>query len=319
MDRQTVALLGGTGFIGSRLVKALIDAGRHVRIGTRRRDHARHLMMLPVEIVELESLDARRLARFVAGAQAAVNLVGVLHGGRVTPYDPGFERAHVALPAALASACVEAGVPRLLHMSALGADSHGPSMYQRSKGDGEAALHAIAATDTLRVTIFRPSVVFGQGDRFLTTFARLQRMLPVLPLAMPDARFQPVFVGDVASAFVHTLDLAAAYGKTYELGGPTVYTLEELVRYCGSLVGRQARIVRLPDAIARWQASVFECLPGEPMITRDNLASMSVPNVLSGPIAPELGIEPASLESIAPTYLGRAAVRSRFDRFRSRR
>ncbi|KAB0649256.1 complex I NDUFA9 subunit family protein, partial [Burkholderia territorii] len=227
--------------------------------------------------------------------------------------------AHVALPAALAAACVEVGVRRVLHMSALGADSQGPSMYQRSKGDGEAALHAVAATDSLALTIFRPSVVFGPGDAFLNTFANLQRTLPVLPLAMPDAQFQPVFVGDVVRAFVNTLDLAAAHGKTYELGGPTVYTLEQLVRYCGTLVGRQARIVRLPDALAQLQARVFECLPGEPVITRDNLASMSVPNVLSGPLAPELGIAPASLESIAPAYLGHAARRSRFDWFRSRR
>ncbi|PCE31262.1 complex I NDUFA9 subunit family protein [Burkholderia ubonensis] len=316
---QTVALLGGTGFIGSRLVSALIDAGKHVRIGTRRREHARHLMMLPVEIVELESFDERRLARFVAGAHAAVNLVGVLHGGHGTPYGAGFERAHVALPAALASACIEAGVRRLLHMSALGANSHGASMYQRSKGDGEAALHAVAATDSLALTIFRPSVVFGPGDAFLNTFARLHRTLPAIPLAMPDAQFQPVFVGDVARAFVNTLDLAAAHGKTYELGGPKVYTLEELVRYCGTLAGREARIVRLPDAIARLQAAFFECLPGEPVITRDNLASMSVPNVLSGPLAPELGLQPVSLESIVPAYLGDAALRSRFDWFRSRR
>ncbi len=319
MDRQTVALLGGTGFIGSRLVNVLVAAGKRVRIGTRRREHARHLAMLPVEIVELEGLDARHLARFVAGAHAAVNLVGVLHDGHGTPYGAGFERAHVALPAALASACVEAGVPRLSHLSALGADSRGASMYQRSKGDGEAALHAVAATTPLGVTIFRPSVVFGPGDAFLNTFASLQLALPVLPLAMPDAQFQPVFVGDVAQAIVNTLDLAAARGKTYELGGPTVYTLEALVRYCGALVGRQARIVRLPDALARLQAIVFEHLPGEPMLTRDNLASMSVPNVLSGPLAPELGIEPASLESIAPAYLGDAAQRSRFARFRARR
>ncbi|MGU7769807.1 complex I NDUFA9 subunit family protein [Burkholderia sp. MR1-5-21] len=319
MDRQTIALLGGTGFIGSRLVNSLVDAGKQVRIGTRRRNHARHLAMLPVEIVELDDFDVRTLARFVAGAHAAVNLVGVLHGGHGTPYGPGFERAHVALPAALASACIDAGVRRLLHMSALGANSQGASMYQRSKGDGEAALHALAATDSLAVTIYRPSVVFGPGDAFLNTFARLHRTLPVIPLAMPDAQFQPVFVGDVVRAFVNTLDLAVARGKTYELGGPKVYTLEALVRYCGTLVGREARIVRLPDMLARLQASVFECLPGEPVITRDNLASMSVPNVLSGPLAPELGIQPVSLESIVPAYLGDAAMRSRFDWFRSRR
>ena len=264
MDRQTVALLGGTGFIGSRLVNALIESGKQVRIGTRRRDHARHLQMLPVEIVgSKRSTRARSRASSPVRTRrstwsACCTAAAARHTG------PGFERAHVTLPAALATACTEVGVQRVLHMSALGADSHGVSMYQRSKGDGEAALHAIAATDSLALTIFRPSVVFGPGDAFLNTFANLQRSVPVLPLAMPDARFQPVFVGDVVRAFVNTLDLAAAHGKTYELGGPTVYTLEQLVRYCGTLVGRQARIVRLPDALARLQASVFECLPGEP-------------------------------------------------------
>ncbi|GBH26667.1 complex I NDUFA9 subunit family protein [Burkholderia vietnamiensis] len=319
MERQTVALLGGTGFIGSRLVNALIEAGKHVRVATRRREHARPLQMLPIEIVALDALDARTLTGFVAGAHAAVNLIGVLHGGGGSPYGPGFERAHVAVPAALGAACAQAGVRRVLHMSALGADSNGPSMYQRSKGDGEAALRAAAGAGPLALTIFRPSVVFGPGDAFLNPFANLQRTLPVLPLAMPDARFQPVFVGDVVRAFVNTPDLAAAHGKTYELGGPTVYTLEQLVRYCGTLVGRHARIVRLPDALAQLQARVFECLPGEPVITRDNLASMSQPNVLSGPLAPELGLTPASLESIAPAYLGAAAQRSRFDWFRARR
>lgn len=176
MQGQTIAMLGGTGFIGSRLVNVLVGAGAHVRIGARRREHARHLATLPVDIVELSAFDVRELARFVAGAQAAVNLVGVLRGGHGKPYGEGFERLHVALPAALAAACIEARVPRMLHVSALGADPHAPSMYLRSKGDGEIALRAQAAAGALDVTIFRPSIVFGPGDAFVNTFARLQRI-----------------------------------------------------------------------------------------------------------------------------------------------
>ncbi|WP_414443351.1 complex I NDUFA9 subunit family protein [Burkholderia sp. 22PA0106] len=321
MDRPIVALVGGTGFIGARLVAALLRDGCTVRIVARRREHARHLAMLAVEIVEVGGFDAGSLARFVAGADAAVNLVGTLHGGHGHPYGEGFRAAHVALPAALAAACVEAGVPRLVHVSALGADPGGPSMYLRSKGDGEAALHAAADTSggALAVTVLRPSVVFGPGDAFLTTFARLQRFLPVLPLAMPDAQFQPIYVGDVAQALRMACSLREARGATYELGGPRVYTLEQLVRYCGALTGRAARIVRLPDALARVQAAVFERLPGEPLITRDNLASMRVPNVMHGPLAPELGIRPASIEGVAPGYLGAGVGGTRHDAWRSRR
>ncbi|MEK6350898.1 MAG: complex I NDUFA9 subunit family protein [Burkholderia sp.] len=321
MDRPIVALVGGTGFIGARLVAALLRDGCTVRIAARRREHARHLAMQAVEITEVGGFDTPSLARFAAGADVVVNLVGTLHGGHGHPYGAGFRAAHVALPAALAAACVDAGVPRLVHVSALGADSAGPSMYLRSKGDGEAALRAAADASggALAVTLLRPSVVFGPGDAFLTTFARLQRLFPVLPLAMPDAQFQPVYVGDVAQALRMACSLREARGATYELGGPRVYTLEQLVRYCGALTGHAARIVRLPDTLARVQAAVFERLPGEPLITRDNLASMRVPNVMHGPLAPELGIRPASIEGVAPGYLGAGVGGTRHDAWRSRR
>ncbi|KAF1055100.1 MAG: hypothetical protein GAK41_00449 [Burkholderia gladioli] len=225
MDRPIVALVGGTGFIGARLVATLLRDGCAVRIAARRREHARHLAMLAVDIAEAGGFDPGSLARVVAGADVVVNLVGTLHGGHGHPYGEGFRAAHVALPAALAAACVETGVPRLVHVSALGADPGGPSMYLRSKGDGEAALHAAADASggALAVTVLRPSVVFGPGDSFLTTFARLQRLLPVLPvlpLAMPDAQFQPVYVGDVAQALRMACSLREARGATYELGGP---------------------------------------------------------------------------------------------------
>jgi uncharacterized protein YbjT (DUF2867 family) len=314
MRHQSIALIGGSGFIGSHLANALVAAGKNVRIATRRRSHAAHLTLLPLDVIEVDVFDPVELARFVEGADAVVNLAGTLHGGRGTPYGPQFAQLHVELPSKIAAACEGKGVHRLVHLSAINADPNGPSMYLRSKGDGE---KAVRAATQLATTIFRPSVVFGPEDRFLNTFAALQRLFPVLPLAKPDAKFQPVYVGDVVKAIVGTLDLDAASGRTYELGGPTVYTLESLVRYCGELIGRQARIVRLPAALAYMQALTFETLPGAPLITRDNLDSMSRDAVLSGPLAPELNLEPVAVEAIAPAYLNEASLRSRFSAFRA--
>jgi NADH dehydrogenase len=314
MRHQSIALIGGSGFIGRHLANALVAAGKNVRVATRRRSHASHLTMLPLDVIELDVFDHIELARFVEGADAVINLVGTLHGRRGTPYGPEFAKLHVELPSKIAAACEGKGVHRLIHLSAINADPNGPSMYLRSKGDGEKAVRAAAQ---LATTIFRPSVVFGPEDHFLNTFAVLERLFPVLPLAKPDAKFQPVYVGDVVKAIVGTLDLDAAHGKTYELGGPTVYTLEALVRYCGEVIGRRARIVRLPDALAYMQALTFESLPGEPLITRDNLDSMSRDAVLSGPLAPELDLTPVAVEAIAPTYLNDASLRSRFNVFRT--
>ncbi len=314
MRHQTIAVIGGSGFIGSHLVNALVEAGKNVRIATRRRYNARHLTLLPIDVIETDVFDPVALASFVEGADAVINLVGTLSGGRGDPYGPGFAKLHVELPTKIVAACEGKGVHRLIHVSAIGADPRGPSMYLRSKGDGEKAVHASAS---LAATIFRPSVVFGPDDRFLNRFALLQRLFPVIPLAMPDAKFQPVYVGDVSTAIVNVLDLDAASGHTYELGGPSVYTLEQLVAYCGEVVGRHARIVRLSEAFARLQAFSFEVAPGEPILTRDNLDSMKVDSVLSGPLAPELGIDPASIEAVAPLYLGDASQRSRLNLFRT--
>lgn len=314
MRHQSIALIGGSGFVGSHLANALVAAGKSVRIATRKRSHAAHLTLLPLDVIELDVFDPVELARFVEGTDAVVNLVGTLHGRRGDPYGPEFAKLHVELPSKIAAACEGKGVHRLVHLSAINADSNGPSMYLRSKADGEKAVLAAAQ---LATTIFRPSVVFGPEDRFLNTFAALARLFPVLPLARPDARFQPVYVGDVARVIVGTLDLDAAHGRIYELGGPAVYTLEALVRMCGEMIGRRPRIVRLPDAFAYMQALTFETLPGEPLITRDNLDSMTRDAVMSGPLAPELNLEPVAIEAIAPTYLNDASLRSRFSAFRT--
>jgi len=314
MQHQNVAIIGGSGFIGSHLVNALVDLGKNVRIATRRRSNAAHLTLLPVDVLETDVHDPIKLAAFVAEADAVINLVGVLQGRRGDPYGPEFARAHVELPRKIVAACAAKGVRRLIHMSAIGADAEGPSMYLRSKGDGEKQVRESG----LDWTIFRSSVVFGPEDNLLNQFAFLERLFPVIPLACADAEFQPVFVGDVAKAIVNVLDLDAANRMVYELAGPAVYTLAELVRFAGATIGKHARIVKLPESLGRLQAMTLEMAPGEPLMSRDNLDSMRTPSIASGPLAPELGIgEPASIEAIAPLYLTGNSPRSRFNTFRA--
>ncbi|MCS0580813.1 complex I NDUFA9 subunit family protein [Massilia pinisoli] len=306
MDAQSVVMFGGTGFIGSHIAARLSDHGVPTVVPTRHASHGMHLMPLGVDIVQADPYDDTALRKLVAGRAAVINLVGILHSRRGDPYGPDFRRAHVELPRRIAAACAAEGVPRYLHMSALGADRDGPSMYQRSKADGEGAATSEPAVAT---TIFRPSVVFGPEDKFLNTFARLQRHLPVVPLACAHARFQPVFVGDVAEAFVRALLDPHTVGFTYELGGPQVYELGELVRLAGRYAGHERKVIALPDGLARLQARVFELLPGEPVITRDNLDSMKVDNVVHPSTnnkvltTTALGIKLTALESVAPQYL----------------
>lgn len=305
MNVSSVVLFGGSGFIGSHLAARLSGHQLTIVLPTRHASHAMHLMPLPgVDIVEADLRDDAALHRLVAGRDAVINLVGVLHAHRAQPYGPEFRQAHVELPRRLVAACAQAGVGRYLHMSALGADPHGPSMYQRSKADGEAAAHS---RPEVAATVFRPSVVFGPEDNFLNMFARLQRHLPLVPLACAGARFQPVYVGDVAEAFVRALLDPHAARQTYELGGPQVYTLAELVRLAGRYAGHERRVLALPDGLARLQATLFEMLPGTPVITRDNLDSMKVDNVISPATkaltAAALGIKLTALEAVAPQYL----------------
>jgi NADH dehydrogenase len=306
MDAQSVVMFGGTGFIGTHLAARLCDRGVSTVVPTRHTSHGMHLMPLGVDVVQADPYDDTALRKLVAGRTAVINLVGILHSRRGAPYGPDFLRAHVDLPRRIAAACAAEGVPRYLHMSALGADRNGPSMYLRSKADGEAAATSQSAVAT---TIFRPSVVFGPEDKFLNTFARLQRHLPVVPLACAHARFQPVYVGDVAEAFVRALLDPHTAGLTYELGGPQVYELAELVRLAGRYAGHERKVIALPDGLARLQARVFELLPGEPVITRDNLDSMKVDNVVHPSTnnkvltTTALGIKLTALESVAPQYL----------------
>jgi NADH dehydrogenase len=313
MRHKNILVLGGAGFIGRYLVNELVGRGCRVLVPSRRRDHAKHLIMLPTcEVVEADVHDDATLRRLVAGQHAVVNLVGILHGS-----EHQFERAHVALTQRLVAACEAERVRRHLQMSALGADPNGPSMYQRSKGRAEQAVR----DSKLAWTIFRPSVVFGAEDQFLNLFAKLAAIAPVLPIGGADVKFQPVWVGDVARAFVNGLDNDATVGKSYELCGPTVYTLRELVRFAARAAGHRRPVLALPDGVARLQARLMELAPGEPLLSRDNLDSMKRDNIASKQPyvpAPELGITATPMEPEASLYLAGLHPRTRFGGFRAR-
>lgn len=307
-----VCVLGGSGFIGRALCDRLARRGAALRVPTRHRAGARALLVLPtLEVVNVASLDDATLARLFAGMDAVVNLTGILHA-RGTE---GFEAVHVALARRVAGACRVAGVRRLIHMSALRADADGPSEYLRSRGRGEIAVREEARG--LDLTVFRPSVVFGREDRFLNVFAALVRLLPVIALGSADARFQPVWVEDVARAIDVTLDHPPSHGATYELGGPRIYTLAELVAYVAECLGRQRLIVPLPHPLAWMQALAMEMLPG-PLLTRDNLRSMRSPSVCAGLFPPQLGFAPTALEAIVPEYLARRGPQARYGAHRLR-
>jgi len=309
MANGSVLVLGGSGFVGRHVVAGLVRDGYRVVVPTRRREDARHLILLPtVDVVNADIHDPPTLAKLTKGASAVVNLVGILNeAGRDT-----FARVHVELAAKVIAACRAGGVRRLLHMSALNADPAGPSRYLRSKGE---ALASVIGSG-LEWTIFEPSVIFGREDRFLNLFASLMRHLPLMALARVRTRFQPVYVRDVAQAFVHALGDEATIGRRYPLCGPDIYTLRELVVFVGKLTGNERPILELGDAAGRLQARLLELLPGTPM-SRDNLASMAVDSVCDCAFPPLLGVTPASLATIAPTYLGPAAAHSRYDVYRA--
>ncbi len=340
MKTERICILGGSGFVGTRLVSLLATRGVSVRVLSRRREMARDLILLPtVEVVEADVHDQQELIRHFRGMDAVINLVGILHETRVGRADlprarrGDFQRTHIELPRKVIHACGESGVQRLLHMSALGANPNARSAYQRSKGIAEALVREAGMRHIehenwylngpklihgygLNVTIFRPSVIFGRGDSFLTMFARLLKWLPVLPLANAGARFAPVHVDDVARAFADSLDMPATFGQTYDLCGPESYTLQELVRYVGELAGKKRSIIPLGDALSYLQAWALEFKPGKKLMTRDNFFAMSEDNVCRGGWPPVFDYQPVSLEAVAPEYLRDDTPRARYEDYR---
>lgn len=314
---DNLLILGGSGFIGSVLCEKLVrrrrGGGATATVVTRRRAQARHLLPLPtIDVVEADVHDDAQLARLVAGRSAVVNLIGILHGR-----DADFERVHADFPHRLAAACVAGGTHRIVHLGALGSDAAAPSAYLRSKAAGEAVL---LQHPGLRATSLRPSVVFGAGDGFLRLFAQLQAVAPFVPLAGASARFQPVWVEDLADAIIAALDDPATVGQTLEAAGPRIYTLAELVRLAGQWSGHRRWVWPLPAGLSWPLATLMEWMPGEPLLSRDNLLSMEVPNIASGlcPGLESLGITPTPLEAVGPGMLGQGGEPARLDSWRAK-
>ena len=309
---RRLLILGGTGFVGQALLEALTEASHAgpCLVPTRRLRRGMTAQTLPgVQLIQAQVLSEAELAPLVAQCDAVVNLVAILQGRAAD-----FERVHVDLPRMLGTLCARHGVQRVVHVSALGVSAQAPSMYLRSKARGEAALREAVPT----ATILRPSIIFGAGDRFLNLFARLQALAPIVPLGGAGALMQPVWVKDVAQALLRCLQDPATAGQTYECAGPEVMSLGDLVRLAGRLSGHPRWVIPLPAPLAWLQAATLECLPGEPLMSRDNVASLKVPNIASGqlPGLAALGITPAGVEGVAAGYLAADQGLRRFEPWR---
>lgn len=314
--KRHICILGGTGFVGQHLINHLVNEGHSIRVLTRRREQHRELLVMPtVEVFDADVHDEKALSYFFTDQDAVINLVGILNERRDN--GKGFYHAHVELTDKVIRACREQGIQRLLHMSALNADpATGSSYYLRSKGEAE---HRVHAAPELNVTSFRPSVIFGPEDSFINRFASLLKKTPWLfPLACPDARFAPVYVGDVASAFTRSLNDPATYGQRYNLCGPHEYSLRQIVERIADTLGIKRRVIPLGRFSSLMQANLLEYAPGKPF-SRDNYRSLQMDSICpeGDKILREVfGIEPAALEAVMPQYLLHKTYRDRYQIFR---
>jgi uncharacterized protein YbjT (DUF2867 family) len=291
---NSVCIFGGSGFVGRHLVNVLTDKEIQLRVPSRNYERAKEVLVIPtVDLVEVTDYDDFQLDLLLMGMDAVINLVGVLHGD--------FYQAHVEMPQKIVDACLRNGVTRILHMSALHAGLDKPSAYLRSKAEGE----RIVMNSSLVATSFRPSVIFGPGDSSINLFARLSR-LPILPLALPDAKFQPIFVENVVQALALSLDDPKTFGQSYDLCGPRCYSLRELVEYSARVTGHDPAIIGLSDALSHLEAAVMEVLPGK-LMSLDNYYSMKIDNICDcvkpSTLTQIWAIEPTALEEVAPIYL----------------
>ena len=314
MTMNRVCILGGSGFVGSHLAAHLSSQGIACRIITRHPHRYRHLAVNQgLELVSANLFDVKALAEQFSGCDAVINLIGILNeSGK----EQSFRRFHVELVDLIVDACNLAGISRLLHMSALHADeARGSSLYLRSKGEGENRAHTHGGA-SIKVTSFRPSVIFGPGDSFFNRFAGLLKISPLaLPLACPNARFAPVYVGDVAQAFVRSLGDRKTYDRHYDLCGPEVFSLKQLVEYTARTLGLRRLIIGLGDLPSRLQAQVLNYVPGKPF-SMDNYLSLQTDSVCESNGFTALGINPQSIQTIVPAYLVNQTYRGRFDRYR---
>jgi NADH dehydrogenase len=297
--KQTVCIFGGSGFVGSHLSSRLVDRGYQVRIISRHPQRFKHLKVLPgLTLIKGSPRDKAVRDEALQGCDIAINLIGILN----EESDNSFRKIHVDLTKSILQSCLDNRVKRFLHMSALHADSaKGSSEYLRSKGEAENYLHTFSG-QTIEITSFRPSVIFGPGDSFLNRFAGLLKLSPLpFPLACPNARFAPVYVGDVVDAFVNSIDDKSSYNQRIDLCGPRQYTLRELVTFTAKTLGLRRTIIGMPDWMSRMQARVLALVPGKPF-TIDNYNSLQTDSICSE----STELCPTPMEAIALMYLGKA-------------
>lgn len=314
MKRLRVCILGGTGFLGTRLAARLIKDDHRVTVLSRDREQHKQLLVLPgLSLENCDVYDEPQLSEHLRGSDVVINLVGILNERGFS--GAGFRRAHTELTRCVLQAMRSAGVPRLLQVSALKAAVDAPSHYLRSKGEAERLIREQGPS--LDWTILQPSVMFGPGDSFLNRFARLLAAIPVIfPLARPNARFQPVFVDDVIEALMRSLRGGASSRQTFELGGPQVYTLREIVELVAKITGKRRWIIGLPDFAARLQGLIMDFVPGRPFST-DNYRSLTVDSVCDVDGFAILKIDPHSLAAAARQYLGMFEDNARLSRNRA--
>ena len=311
---RKVCLLGGTGFVGKHLANRLLELGWQVRVLTRRRERHRDLLVLPkLELVAANIYDQQQLNAQLAPCEVVINLIGILNESGND--GAGFRRAHVELTQKIITACQTNQIQRLLHMSALNADAKaGTSHYLRTKGEAEDLVHAVS---NLFVTSFRPSVIFGEDDSFFNRFARLLRLpSPLFLLPAGQTRFAPIWVNDLIEAMILTIDDAQHYGQRYNLCGPKVYTLQELVAYTAKLIGKRKKIISLDERKSYTMARMMEFIPGKPY-SIDNYHSGKVDSICSeNNQLLQLGITPHTLEAIMPQHFQAITVRSLYSNWR---
>lgn len=315
MIQHKVCILGGTGFVGRHIVAQLAKDKHQIKVLTHHRERHRDLLVMPTVIVKNANVhDVATLKKEFAGCDVVINLIGILNEDGKK--ERSFQGVHVELARKIMEACRVNKISRLLHMSAINADAgRGSSRYLRSKGEAENLLHT---NKDVHVTSFRPSVIFGPDDSFLNRFAHLLQLTPklaIFPLACPNSRFAPIFVEDVARAFVIAMDNKPCYGKHYNLCGPKEYSLKELVQYTAALTGEKRMIMGLSNGLSKLQAVALSFLPGK-LFTLDNYLSLQQDAVCKEPFPQIFGFTPTALETIAPSYLANNQIRGRFNQFR---
>lgn len=311
MSTRRVTLLGGSGFVGSQLTYRLAEIFDEVVVLTRRASRVRRLRtIINVKVLEINVHDPDGLKAALEGSDVVINLVGILNEGG-NKDESSFRNAHLGLTEKVLNACESAGVKRYLHMSALNADTeNGSSEYLRTKGMAEDLVKGTSSA--VSWTIFQPSIIFGEHDAFFNRFAGLLRVLPIFPLAVPEAMMSPVFVGDVCDVMIGSIDDPGATAATIELCGPQDYTLKELVEYTAATAGMSRKVVGLPDWASRMQARVMEFVPGKPF-SRDNYLSLQTPSVCSDGCQRQ----ETSLDAVVPHYLGTADWAGRLQKRRT--